>query len=79
MASFCIKKGRLVFMERGNLVIYDDLGNIWHQTGYAKGDVLSHEYPEGLPWMEIPYEDGRFVESIDVSKTPHEPIFVTEV
>lgn len=66
-----------VMMKRGNLVIYDLSGKIWYQSGEAEGSVLPHEYPVGIPHMEIPF--GTMVTkrliSIDVTKTPHEPIF----
>lgn len=64
-------------MQRGNLVIYDETGKIFSQTGEAKGDVLPHEYPVGIPYIEIPF--GTMITkrliSIDTTKTPHEPIF----
>ena len=65
-------------MQRGNLVIYDETGKIFAQTGECEGDVLSNDYPIGLPYLEIPYGtmSTKRVISIDVTKTPHEPIFV---
>lgn len=67
-------------MERGNLVIYDPVtGKVWSQTGEAYGDVLPHEYPVGLPYIEIPF--GTMVVknlvSIDVTD-PTNPIPVFE-
>ena len=64
-------------MQRGNLVIYDLEGTIFSQTGEAQGDVLPHEYPVGIPYIELPFgtlATKRLI-SIDVTKTPHEPIF----
>lgn len=64
-------------MQRGNLVIYDTTGKIFSQTGEAEGDILSHEYPVGLPYIEIPFgtmSTKRLI-SIDVAVTPHEPVF----
>lgn len=64
-------------MERGNLVIYDNEGKIWSQTGEASGDILPHEYPVGIPHIEIPYgtmATHRLI-SIDVSIEPHKPVF----
>ncbi len=64
-------------MQRGNLVIYDLKGKVCSQTGEYDGEVLPHEYPEGIPYIEIPFgtmAKKRLI-SIDVSKTPHEPIF----
>lgn len=64
-------------MNRGNLVIYDATGKIFSQTGEASGDITPHEYPVGIPWLEMPFgtmADKRLI-AIDVTKTPHEPIF----
>jgi len=65
-------------MERGNLVIYDELGVIFSQTGEASGDILPHTYPVGLPYIELPYGTltNHYVASIDVTKTPHEAVLV---
>lgn len=63
-------------MQRGNLVVYDLNGKVWYESGEASGDILPHEYPNGLPYLELPYgtmETHRIV-SVDVSKSPHEPI-----
>ncbi|QUI25509.1 hypothetical protein HZI73_25860 [Vallitalea pronyensis] len=48
-------------MNRGNLLIYDTTGKIWMQTGEATDDVLNHEYPVGVPYIELPYgsTDGK--------------------
>lgn len=64
-------------MQRGNLVIYDETGKIFSQTGEAEGDVLPHEYPIGIPYIEIPFgtmATKKLIE-IDATKEPHEPIF----
>lgn len=63
-------------MNRGNLVIYDTNGRIWSQTGDAYGDVLPHEYPVGLPFIEIPFGTvtTHTLIGIDVSAIPHQPI-----
>ena len=45
-------------MNRGNLVIYDLEGNIISQTGCAKGDLLEHTPPVGIPYIITSYEDG---------------------
>jgi hypothetical protein len=64
-------------MQRGNLVIYDQTGKIFSQTGEAEGSILQHEYPVGIPWIEIPFGTmaTKKLISIDVSITPHQPIF----
>lgn len=64
-------------MQRGNLVIYDNDGRIWYQSGEAEGDILAHEYPVGLPYIEIPFgtmKSKRLI-SIDTSVKPHVPVF----
>ncbi|MBF4693891.1 hypothetical protein [Fusibacter ferrireducens] len=64
-------------MKKGNLVIYDKTGKIFSQTGEAEGDVLPHVYPEGIPYIEIPFGTmaTKKLISIDVSVIPHQPIF----
>lgn len=64
-------------MQRGNLVIYDLEGTIVYQTGEAEGNILPHEYPVGIPYMEIPFgtmKTKRLIR-IDTTVEPHEPIF----
>lgn len=64
-------------MNRGNLVTYDLSGRIWSQTGEASGDILPHEYPVGIPWIEIPYGKmaTKMLVAIDVSVEPNQPVF----
>lgn len=64
-------------MQRGNLIIYDLEGKIIIQTGEAQGDVLPHNYPVGIPYMELPYGTmgTNRVIGIDVTVEPHQPIF----
>jgi len=64
-------------MQRGNLVIYDLNGKVWMQTGEAEGDILPHEYPSGLPCIEIPFGTmaTKKLINIDVSQEVHEPVF----
>jgi len=63
--------------QRGNLVIYDITGKIFSQTGEAEGDILPHEYPVGIPYMEIPFGTMAIkrVKSIDITVTPHQPVY----
>lgn len=42
-------------MQRGSLVIYDQNGKPWHNTGDAEGDILPHETPKGLPFVILPF------------------------
>jgi hypothetical protein len=42
-------------MQRGSLIIYDNTGKVWVNTGDAEGDVLPHEYPTGLPYIETSF------------------------
>lgn len=64
-------------MQRGNLIIYDETGRILSQTGEAEGSILPHEYPVGVPYIEIPFGTmaTKRVVNIDVTVEPHEPIF----
>jgi len=64
-------------MKRGNLVLYDFTGKIYSQTGEAEGAVLPHVYPECIPYIEIPFGTmkSKKLIKIDVSVTPHQPIF----
>ncbi len=65
-------------MQRGNLVIYDITGKIVFQTGEAEGNIFPHEYPVGIPYIEIPFGtmSQKRVISIDVSDPKkHKPIF----
>jgi hypothetical protein len=63
-------------MERGSLIIYDNSGKIWYNSGDAQGDVLPHTPPVGLPYIETQYGelDGKRVIGVDVSTTPHKLI-----
>lgn len=63
-------------MERGNLIIYDLAGTIITQTGDAKGDVLPHAYPIGVPYIELAYGEtvGKRILSVDVSVEPHQVV-----
>ena len=56
-------------MQRGSLIIYDDNGKIWLNTGDAEGDVLPHEYPDGLPYIETQFGElaNKRVLSVDVA------------
>lgn len=65
-------------MQRGSLIIYDNLGKIWLDTGDAEGDILPHVYPDGLPYIETVYGelDNKIAKSVDVTVTPHK--LVTE-
>lgn len=60
-------------MNRGNLIIYDNKGEIWLQTGEAIGDIQPHVYPVGIPYIEVPYGStkGKRIVLVDVSVTPH--------
>lgn len=64
-------------MQRGNLVIYDLTGKIWSQTGEAEGDILPHEYPVGIPYIEIPFGtmSTKILKYIDTTGEEHKPVF----
>ncbi|APQ68120.1 hypothetical protein RSJ8_2878 [Clostridium botulinum] len=55
-------------MQRGSLIIYDNTGKIFLNTGDAEGDVLPHTVPEGLPYLitEFGQLDNKIVKGIDV-------------
>lgn len=57
-------------MQRGSLIIYDNNGKIWVNTGDAEGDVLPHEIPEGLPYIltEFGELDNKIIKGVDVEK-----------
>ncbi|APF26635.1 hypothetical protein NPD5_291 [Clostridium sporogenes] len=55
-------------MKRGSLIIYDNTGEIWVNTGDAEGNILPHIVPTGLPYIitEFGELDGRIVKGVDV-------------
>ena len=55
-------------MQRGSLIIYDDNGKIWVNTGDAQGDILPHTLPVGLPYIltEFGELDNKIVKGVDV-------------
>ena len=63
-------------MERGNLIIYDNNGVVFSQTGQAKGNLLPHTIPVGINYIIDPYDalSEYSVLSVDVSETPHKLI-----
>lgn len=42
-------------MQLGNLIIYDNTGKIWSQSGDMEGNLLPRVYPVGVPYIELPY------------------------
>ena len=61
-------------MKRGNLIIYDLAGNIITQSGDAEGSILPHQYPVGIPFIELEFGStvGKRIVSVDVSCEPHQ-------
>ncbi|KEI96350.1 hypothetical protein [Clostridium botulinum] len=55
-------------MKRGSLIIYDNTGKIWINTGDAEGDVLPHTLPDGLPYIitEFGELNNKIVKGINV-------------
>lgn len=55
--------------QKGSLIIYDNEGKIWVNTGDAKGDILPHIYPVGLPYIETQFGelDNKRVIRVDVA------------
>lgn len=56
-------------MKRGSLIIYDNTGKIWINTGDAEGNVLPNEPPIGLPYIETQFGelDNKIVIGVDVN------------
>lgn len=71
-------------MQRGSLIIYDNTGKVWINTGDAEGDILPHEPPAGLPYIitEFGQLNGKIVKAVDVMNktliTEDTPIMMTE-
>lgn len=38
-------------MQVGSLIIYDNQGTVWVNTGDSEGDILPHIPPVGLPYV----------------------------
>ncbi|WP_434291172.1 hypothetical protein [Clostridium botulinum] len=55
-------------MKRGSLIIYDNTGKIFLNTGDAEGDVLPHTLPDGLPYIITKFGElnNKIVKGIDV-------------
>lgn len=55
-------------MKRGSLIIYDNNGKIFLNTGDAEGDILPHTPPSGLPYIITEYGqlDGKIVKGVNV-------------
>lgn len=55
-------------MQRGSLIIYDNSGKIWVNTGDAQGDVLPYTLPNGLPYIKTKFGEleGKIVKGVDV-------------
>jgi len=53
----------------GSLIIYDDNGKIWAVFPDAEGNVLPHEKPIGLPYIETAFGElnGKRALSVDVA------------
>ncbi|HBF6355201.1 TPA: hypothetical protein KOT11_000318 [Clostridioides difficile] len=73
-------------MNRANRIIYDQVGNIWLQTGEATGDVLEHDTITELHCIDIEYGSIDYtrnrITSINIeNKQPileEIPIYLTE-
>lgn len=63
-------------MQRGSLIIYDNKGKIFSNTGDAEGDILPNEVPNGLPYIETQFGElnNKRILGIDISVTPHKLI-----
>jgi len=63
-------------MQRGSLIIYDNTGKVWVNTGDAEGEVLTNVPPVGLPYIETQFGElnNKKVLSVDVTSRPHKLI-----
>ena len=52
------------------LIIYDLSGRVISQISGM------YEVPNGIPYMELEVPAGKYVSNVDVTKEPHEPVFV---
>lgn len=82
MGSLRVKRGDI--MERGSLIIYDNEGTVWYNSGDTIGNVLEHVTPSGLPYIITAYGqlDGKILKGINpVTKeliTENIPISLTD-
>lgn len=55
-------------MKRGSLIIYDNTGRIWINTGDAEGDILPHTVPESLSCLITKFGelDNKIVKGVQV-------------
>ncbi len=73
-------------MNRNNRIIYDQLGNIWLQTGEAMGDIQEWSEITELNFLDVEFGSidysKQYIESINpVTKEPileEIPIYLTE-
>ncbi|EQH25431.1 hypothetical protein C4256_06105 [Clostridioides difficile] len=73
-------------MNRANRIIYDQVGNIWLQTGEATGDVLEHDTITELHYLDVEFGSidysKQYIESINpITKEPilkDIPIYLSE-
>lgn len=59
-------------MKRGSLIIYDEKGVIWYNSGDAQGDILPHVLPVGIPYILTNFGEleNKLIIGVDVkSKT----------
>lgn len=56
-------------MQRGSLIIYDNEGKIFLNTGDAEGDILPHTPPAGLPYIITEFGDlkNKKVIKVDIA------------
>lgn len=66
----------MTLLERGSLIIYDNNGVIWYNSGDAKGSILPHDPPNGLPYIITEYGElnDKIVKGIDINVEPHKLI-----
>ncbi|GAA0717278.1 hypothetical protein GCM10008905_02760 [Clostridium malenominatum] len=62
-------------MNRGSLILYDNIGKVWLILGDSEG-VLPYTLPVGIPYIETQFGelDGKIVKGVDISANPHKLI-----
>ena len=54
--------------QRGSIIVYDNAGMVWANTGDSSGDLGDVVIPVGLPYIETQFGelDGKLVMGVDV-------------
>ena len=63
-------------MQLGNLIIYDNNGKIWYQSGEMEGAVNPITPPVGLPYKILPYGTMETHKLSHVDIETDEPVLI---